>query len=79
MTVLRIKRLTLTDSGLRNPAIAAILHELNWAETKSSGVRAMRRMAGEAGLPLEGGTQRFEKVPLSRRGLWHYSTTRDIN
>ena len=39
-------------SRLRNPAIAAILHELNWAETKGSGIRTMRRMAGEAGLPL---------------------------
>jgi len=39
-------------SRLRNPAIAAVLHELNWAETKGSGVRTMRRMAGDAGLPL---------------------------
>ncbi len=39
-------------SRLRNPAIAAVLHELNWAETKGSGIRTMRRMAGEAGLPL---------------------------
>lgn len=39
-------------SRLRNPAIAAVLHELNWAETKGSGIRTMRRLAGEAGLPL---------------------------
>ena len=39
-------------SRLRNPAIAAVLHELNWAETKGSGIRTMRRMAAEAGLPL---------------------------
>jgi ATP-dependent DNA helicase RecG len=39
-------------SRLRNPAIAAVLHELNWAETKGSGICTMRRMAGEAGLPL---------------------------
>lgn len=39
-------------SRLRNPAIAAVLHELSWAETKGSGIRTMRRMAGEAGLPL---------------------------
>jgi ATP-dependent DNA helicase RecG len=39
-------------SRLRNPAIAAVLHEINWAETKGSGVRTMRRLAGDAGLPL---------------------------
>ena len=39
-------------SRLRNPAIAAVLHELNWAETKGSGIRTMCRLACEAGLPL---------------------------
>lgn len=39
-------------SRLRNPAIAAVLHEINWAETKGSGVRTMRRLADDAGLPL---------------------------
>ena len=37
---------------MRNPAIAAVLHEINWAETKGSGIRTMRRLAGDAGLPL---------------------------
>jgi ATP-dependent DNA helicase RecG len=37
---------------LRNPAIAAVLHEINWAETKGSGIRTMRRLAADAGLPL---------------------------
>ncbi len=39
-------------SRLRNPAIAAVLHEINWAETKGSGIRTMRRLADDAGLPL---------------------------
>lgn len=39
-------------SRMRNPAIAAVLHEINWAETKGSGVRTMRRLAGDADLPL---------------------------
>jgi ATP-dependent DNA helicase RecG len=39
-------------SRLRNPAIAAVFHEINWAETKGSGIRTMRRLAGDAGLPL---------------------------
>lgn len=37
---------------MRNPAIAAVLHEINWAETKGSGIRTMRRLAADAGLPL---------------------------
>jgi ATP-dependent DNA helicase RecG len=39
-------------SRLRNPAIAAVLHEINWAETMGSGIRTMRRLAHDAGLPL---------------------------
>jgi ATP-dependent DNA helicase RecG len=39
-------------SRMRNPAIAAVLHEINWAETKGSGIRTMRRLANDAGLPL---------------------------
>jgi ATP-dependent DNA helicase RecG len=39
-------------SRMRNPAISAVLHEINWAETKGSGIRAMRRLARDAGLPL---------------------------
>jgi ATP-dependent DNA helicase RecG len=38
-------------SRLRNPAIAAVLHDLHWAETKGSGIRTMRRLATNAGLP----------------------------
>lgn len=37
-------------SRLRNPAIAAVLHDLNLAEAKGTGIRAMRRLAAEAGL-----------------------------
>ncbi|GHU28794.1 transcriptional regulator [Betaproteobacteria bacterium] len=39
-------------SRLRNPAIAAVLHDLHLAEAKGTGIRAMRRLAAEAGLPL---------------------------
>lgn len=37
-------------SRLRNPVIAAVLHDLHLAEAKGTGVRAMRRLAAEAGL-----------------------------
>lgn len=39
-------------SRLRNPTIAAVMHDLHLAEAKGTGIRAMRRLAAEAGLPL---------------------------
>jgi ATP-dependent DNA helicase RecG len=37
-------------SRLRNPVIAAVLHDLHLAEAKGTGIRAMRRLAAGAGL-----------------------------
>lgn len=37
-------------SRLRNPVIAAVLHDLHLAEAMGTGVRAMRRLAAKAGL-----------------------------
>lgn len=37
-------------SRLRNPIIAAVLHDLHLAEAKGTGIRAMRRLANDAGL-----------------------------
>ncbi len=38
-------------SRLRNPTIAAVLHDLHLAEAKGTGIRTMRRLSGDAGLP----------------------------
>ncbi|MDO5103463.1 MAG: ATP-binding protein [Lautropia sp.] len=39
-------------SRLRNPVIAAVLHDLHLAEAKGTGIRTMRRLSTGAGLPL---------------------------
>ena len=64
-------------SRLRNPAIAAVLHELNWAETKGSGIRTMRRMAGEAGLPLPEFSSDRQKNEFKVTLFLHHLLTED--
>ncbi len=44
--------LGIPGSRLRNPLLAAVLHDLNLAEAKGTGIRSMRRLAAEAGLTL---------------------------
>lgn len=47
-----ISELGMPGSKLRNPTLAAVLHDLNLAEAKGTGIRTMRRLAAEAGLTL---------------------------
>ena len=47
-----ISELGMPGSKPRNPTLAAVLHDLNLAEAKGTGIRTMRRLAAEAGLTL---------------------------
>lgn len=47
-----LAELGLPGSKPRNPTIAAVLHDLNMAEVKGTGIRTMRRLAAEANLTL---------------------------
>ena len=47
-----VAELGIPGSRLRNPTLAAVLHDLNLAEAKGTGIRTMRRLAAEAGLTL---------------------------
>jgi ATP-dependent DNA helicase RecG len=72
-----ISSLGTPGSRLRNPAIAAVLHELNWAETKGSGIRTMRRMAVEAGLPLPEFASDRQKNEFKATLFLHHLLTED--
>lgn len=47
-----VAELGLPGSRPRNPTLAAVLHDLNLAEAKGTGIRTMRRLADQAGLTL---------------------------
>jgi ATP-dependent DNA helicase RecG len=64
-------------SRLRNPAIAAVLHEINWAETKGSGIRTMRRLANDAGLPLPDFASDRQKNEFKVTLFLHHLLTED--
>ena len=61
-----------TGSELRNPTIAAVFHETNFAETKGSGIRVMRRFMEQAGLAPPTFDSDREGNTFSARLLLHH-------
>jgi ATP-dependent DNA helicase RecG len=67
-------------SETRNPYIAAVFHETNLAETKGSGIRAMRKLMAQAHLaPPTFESNRSSNQFTSRLLLHHFLDERDLN
>ena len=66
------ERLGLPGSETRNPFIAAVFHDTNLAETKGSGIRAMRRLMQEAHLAPPTFESSRENNEFSSRLLLHH-------
>ena len=68
-----------TGSELRNPTIAAVFHETNFAETKGSGIRVMRRFMEQAGLaPPTFDSDREGNTFTARLLLHHFLGEEDL-
>ena len=72
-------RLGEPGSETRNPFIAAVFHETNLAETKGSGIRAMRRLMAQAHLaPPTFDSDRNGNQFVSRLLLHHFLDEHDL-
>lgn len=67
----------LPGSNTRNPVIAAVFHETNLAETKGSGIRAMRRLLQEAQLAPPTFESDREANSFATRLLLHHFLSKD--
>jgi len=66
-------------SETRNPFIAAVFHETNLAETKGSGIRAMRKLMADAHLaPPTFDSDRYSNQFTSRLLLHHFLNESDL-
>lgn len=59
-------------SAIRNPTIAAMLHETRFAETKGSGIRIMQRMMNEHGLASPTFRSDRDNMEFSATFLFHH-------
>ena len=67
-------------SETRNPFIAAVFHETNLAETKGSGIRAMRKLMEQAHLaPPTFDSDRNSNEFTSRLLLHHFLNEKDVS
>lgn len=74
------ERLGEPGSETRNPFIAAVFHETNLAETKGSGIRAMRKLMIQAHLaPPTFDSDRNNNQFVSRLLLHHFLDEEDLN
>jgi ATP-dependent DNA helicase RecG len=73
------ERLGEPGSETRNPFVAAVFHETNLAETKGSGIRAMRRLMSQSHLaPPTFDSDRNGNQFVSRLLLHHFLDEKDI-
>lgn len=73
------EKLGLPGSETRNPFIAAVFHDTNLAETKGSGIRAMRRLMEESHLaPPTFESSRENNEFTSRMLLHHFLDANDL-
>ncbi len=74
------EKLGMPGSETRNPFIAAVFHDTNLAETKGSGIRAMRRLMQESHLaPPTFESSRVNNEFISRLLLHHFLGEEDLN
>lgn len=71
------ERLGEPGSETRNPKIAAVLHDIGYAETKGSGIRAMQRMMKDANLPAPGFESDRQKNQFKVFFLFHHFLTQE--
>jgi len=73
-------KLGLPGSETRNPFIAAVFHDTNLAETKGSGIRAMRRLMEQAHLvlPTFESSREYNEFTV-RLLLHHFLNEEDVN